>query len=475
MSEQAAERRLGTRYRIDEPDGSWWELGWDRPLATFYAQHYSPVPFDPFTEDELQAWHGTDFAELPTLGALASRLPIAVPEEVAQELTADAWAFPNMGPPPFLADARRLAEILGAAADPRHAATPPVPTAAPAATAPTLPEAQEPPTGPQVGLSLPAAPLAGALRHLHADPFLADDDLGTFATGLGLDPQLARGVLDGSVQALDVGQIAEVCEALRCTPDDVWGPALSRQIAHAYGPADWPHPSEPILDPGVAMDAHALVARQGRTTAFDAVAVSDIRDTVPGRPADAMVRMERGERLAVLATCYSQVGVLAVDAAGNAATVDDLQARPDPNVDYHCQFRQVTSPDAIAVAIDNQRFIHGPGAGRDSEPALASAATKLRNGAWPAPIDMVRFTAADSGVEQWLGWEYRTASWQTWDDPRRYYAGDPSDVLDPAGLTDPRGSCDLQQSLDASSMDGADRYGDEVEAVDLGTAAALDL
>lgn len=282
-------------------------------------------------------------------------------------------------------------------------------------------------------------------------------------------------MLDGSVQALGVGQVAEVCEALRCTPEDVWGPALSRQIVHAYGPADWPHPSEPILGPGVATDAHALIARQGRSTAFDVVAMSDVRDAGPGHPGDAESRMVRGERLAVLATCYSQVGVLAVDATGKAAAVDDLQARPDPNVEYHCQFRQATKPEAMAVAIDDQRFLSGPGAGRDSEPVLAAAATDLRNAAWPVPIDMVRFTAVDGGVEQWLGWEDRTASWQTWDDPRPYYAGDPSDVLDPAGLTDPRGSCDLQLSLEAPAAESVDRYGDKVEAVDLGTAAGFDL
>lgn len=469
------ERRLGTRYRIDVADGSWWELGWDRPLATFYAQHYSPVPFDPFTEDDLRAWHGTEFAELPSLGTLASRLPMAVPEEVAQELASDARAFPNMGPPPFLADARRLREVLATVGDPRPSTSEPAPAAAPSVPAPTRPTAQDRPTVPQAGLSLPAAPLAGALRLLHADPFLADNDLGTFATGLGLDPQLARNVLDGSVQALGVGQVAEVCEALRCTPEDVWGPVLSRRIAHVYGPADWPHPTDPILGPGVAMDSHSVVARQGRTTEFHAVAVSDVGDAGPGLPGDAVVREVRGETLAVLATCYSQVGVVAVDAAGDVAAVDDLQARPDPNVEYHSQFRQVTNPEAIAVAIDGERFVHGPGAGRDSEPVLAAAATELRNGAWPTPIDMVRFTAVGGGVEQWLGWEDRTASWQSWDDPRRYYAGDPRDVLDPAGLTDPRGSCDLQLSLDAPSVGGADRYGDEVEAVDLGTAAALDL
>lgn len=353
MSEQAAARRLGDRYRIDQPDGSWWELGWDRPLATFYAQHYSPVPFDPFTEDELRAWHGTDFAELPTLGALASRLPMAVPEEVAQELAADARALPNTGSPPFLADARRLLEVLGAAGSPAPAAPQPATTATHAEPAPIRAEAQDRPivTGPQGGLSLPAAPLAEALRFLHADPLLADDDLGTFATGLGLDPQLASGVLDGSVQSLGVAQIAEVCEALRCTPDDVWGSALSGQIAHAYGPGDWPSPSEPILGPGVAMDARAPVTRLGRATGFDAVAVSGLGDAEPGRNCqDPVVRMVRGEGLAILATCYSQVSVLAVDAAGNVAVVDDLQARPDPNVEYHCQFRQVTNPEAVALA-----------------------------------------------------------------------------------------------------------------------------
>ncbi|MGI8808898.1 MAG: hypothetical protein ACR2KK_13865 [Acidimicrobiales bacterium] len=106
---------------------------------------------------------------------------------------------------------------------------------------------------------------------------------------------------------------------------------------------------------------------------------------------------------------------------------------------------------------------------------LAATATDRRNGAWPAPIDMVRFTAVDGRVEQWLGWDGRTASWQTWDDPRNYYAGDPRDVLDPGGLSDPGDSSDLQLTFDPPSTESVNDHGDEVDAVELGMVAALDL
>ena len=182
-----------------------------------------------------------------------------------------------------------------------------------------------------------------------------------------------------------------------------------------------------------------------------ALAVSHVGDCAPGQPADAVVRMVRGERLAALTTCYTQVGCLAIDnAAGNVAAVDDLQARPDPNAEYHCQFRRVTNPESIAVAIDNGRFLQGPGAGPDSDPVPRSGATApgLRG-------RHCRFTAVDA--ESSSGWDGRTGprGWQTWTDPQPYYAGDPSEVLGPRA-DHPRGSCDLQRSVDAPAAERVD-------------------
>src|ERR671911_269829 len=33
----SSDRPMGTRYRIDLADSTWWELGWDKPLGTFFA------------------------------------------------------------------------------------------------------------------------------------------------------------------------------------------------------------------------------------------------------------------------------------------------------------------------------------------------------------------------------------------------------------------------------------------------------
>jgi hypothetical protein len=45
---------------------------------------------------------------------------------------------------------------------------------------------------------------------------------------------------------------------------------------------------------------------------------------------------------------------------------------------------------------------------------------------------MVRFTSATTTNEQWLGFDHSSGTWQTWDDPRDYFPGEPSAVL--AGL-----------------------------------------
>lgn len=454
-----AERPFGTRYRVEEPDGSWWELGWDRPLATFYAQHYSPLPFDPFSSDDLLDWHGTDVAELATLDALAARLPVALPEEVKAELAADAAAHPTMGPPRFLAAARHLVEALDGGSNAANTA------GQPRASAPQPAEAH--PDGPDEAArrwSLPAAPLGDALRLLHADPRLGDDDVTTFAIGLGLDPGLVRGVLAGAVSEFGVDDITTMCEALHCSPEQVWGTALAGAISHAYGPEDWPAHTEPLVEAG-----------SGAGVGGTPVTLEAVSAPRTGGPHDIHAMAAGGDNLVVLATCYQQTGVLAVDADGNVEEVDHLTQPPDPHAEYHCRFRQVTESAALAIPMDEGRFTHGPLGHVDAEPALAEAAQRLRIEVWPTPVDMVRFSMDDGGAEQWLGWDARTTCWQTWDDPRSYYGGDPRDVLDPAGLVDARSSADPQLCLDELLDDLASSHNPDRSGVEVASSDCFDL
>lgn len=205
-------------------------------------------------------------------------------------------------------------------------------------------------------------------------------------------------------------------------PAHVWGTALTGEISDVYGPDHWPRHIEPP--------------------------VGTLEASTSSGPLDIYTMGVAGDRLAVLASCYEQTGVLVVDEAGHVEAVDDFTQPPEAHAEYHFRFRQVTNPTSLTMPIDEIRFARGPRGHVDAEPALAGAAQRLRMEAWPNPVDMVRFTAADGGAEQWLRWDARTTCWQTWDDPRTYYAGNPNDVLDTAGLVDARGSADPQLCLD---------------------------
>ena len=55
-----------------------------------------------------------------------------------------------------------------------------------------------------------------------------------------------------------------------------------------------------------------------------------------------------------LATFYVETGVVAIDAAGRTFSVSELQGSCDPEVDYHCRYRQVAEPIPLAVAIGEE-------------------------------------------------------------------------------------------------------------------------
>ena len=67
-------------------------VGWDNPLATFFAQAFNPA-----IEDEAEAdllWIGTAFQEIPTVAALQAQLTgwATIPPDVVDRLTRDQQA-----------------------------------------------------------------------------------------------------------------------------------------------------------------------------------------------------------------------------------------------------------------------------------------------------------------------------------------------------------------------------------------------
>lgn len=454
----STDRRLGDRYRVDEPDGTWWELGWDRPLGTFYAQHHTPLPYDPFTPDDPLAWHGTDLDELPTVESLAARLPIAIPDDVANDLKLDAAAYPRVADPPFLAAARRLTATVDRMESPgdgdgddgaaRFASRQPDTEGREGRLTDSSPTLQR--------WSLPAEPLAIELHGLRADRYLADDDIGTFARGLGIDPHLAQGVLSGTVEQLTIEQIAEVCEALRCSPYDVWGPEMGRAILHAYGPESWPRHIEP-LDDGRRLPSDDEFLR--RRIDQQARSITSLDGTIPS--------VGRGSAI-LEATRFRQTGVLAVDPTGASTRVEDDLQPADQASDYHFTFRQLRAPQFVEAPLTSAAFSEGCPAGHEVDPRLAALADRLDRS--DPGADMIRLVDPSTGAEQWIGRETPFEEWQTWDDPRRYYPGDPADVLDTAGLADRLGPGDPElvfETMDGSPSDLTDRAPPAIEPLSL--------
>lgn len=262
-------------------------------------------------------------------------------------------------------------------------------------------------------LTLPAEPVASALTRLQDDRYIGGDDAATFAEGLGLDHRLARGILVGEVTDLDAAQVAQVCEALHASPFDIWGPERGRQILDVYGPEKWPRHIEP-LDDGRRLPGDDTFLR--RRIDQQAAQLVDTAGAVPA----PWVLLD--------VTPYRQTGVLAVDANGRTVPVTDDLAPADPTSDYHFTFQQAASPHQVVGPLSSAAFEAGCPAGHDAPPALAALADRLDH--QRPGTDMFRFRDSATGSEHWLGRDTPFDAWQTWDDPRSYYPGDPADVLD---------------------------------------------
>jgi hypothetical protein len=279
--------------------------------------------------------------------------------------------------------------------------------------------------------TLPTAPFVAALRNLQTD-MAGDSDLATFATGLGLGSALVEDLRADRLPAqLDIDQISQICEALRCSPYDLWGPDLAQRILHAYGPERWPSHIEPLAD-GREFPSHAeeLLARRLDAHVEAHVASASLEAPVETNSPEPDEKPPR-----VSAVCYRREGLLAQDPSGAIREVDS-HSDSSPHVEaYHYTFRQVTEPRDVLLYPLTGMGESAP-ASADANPTLANTAESFRNLPWLPEVDLVRFVD-ENGRQEWLGWNPDTGTWEAWDDPRADYPGDPTDVLDPAGYTVP--------------------------------------
>jgi hypothetical protein len=94
---------------------------------------------------------------------------------------------------------------------------------------------------------VPAGPVAVAIRRLQREGEF-HPETAVCAKGLGLDPALLEGILDGTTTDLDLHAVRSVCEGLHCSPYDLWGTETGRRLLPVYGPEDWPRHIEPLDD-----------------------------------------------------------------------------------------------------------------------------------------------------------------------------------------------------------------------------------
>jgi hypothetical protein len=270
-----------------------------------------------------------------------------------------------------------------------------------------------------------------ALRNLQND-MAADSDLATFATGLGLDAALVEDLrTDRLPESLDIGQVSRVCEALRCSPYDLWGPDLAQRILHAYGPEQWPTHIEPLADGRELSRPHdEFIARR-----LDADVARITDASTPPSPNPGGRDLCDGLPPRVSAVCYRREGLLAEEPGGAIREVDSTSDASPAGEAYHFRFRQVTEPRDVLLYPPTGIGEAAP-AGHDADPVLANTAESFRKLPWLPNVDLVRFVDAD-GRQEWLGWNPEPGAWEAWEDPRTHYPGDPTDVLDAAGFTDP--------------------------------------
>jgi 2'-5' RNA ligase len=106
-ADRGQDRPSGARYRLEGNDGTWWEMGWNRRLATFYAQRFRSAA-GPDGPHRMLTWHGNVDGDLRDVSDLEQAVGRRLDSETAAELSIDKSYFPNPGRPPFLSWADEL-------------------------------------------------------------------------------------------------------------------------------------------------------------------------------------------------------------------------------------------------------------------------------------------------------------------------------------------------------------------------------
>jgi hypothetical protein len=426
------DRPIGARYRIDFDDSTWWELGWDQPLGTFFATRLTDAGDD--VGHRVVEDHGNGLSAIGTIAQLARTIGRPIPPGVAHELAADAAAHPFTSAPRFMPEA----DMLLITPDPADGSA----RRAELARWEARLRAQElqleawaaslsAQNAVEPLWTLPSDPVVAALRNLQTD-MAGDNDLPSFATGLGFDSAFVEDLRANRLPAhLDIDQISQVCEGLRCSPYDLWGPDLAQRILHAYGPERWPSHIEPLADGrDLPNPADEFLTRRLEAHAEAQVARASLEPPVETESPDPDEKPPR-----VSAVCYRREGLLAQEPSGVIREVDPGSDTPPDVEAYHFKFRQVTEPRDVLLYPPTGIGEPAP-ASHDADPTLANTAESFRNLPWLPEVDLVRFVDG-TGRQEWLGRNPDAGTWETWDDPRTDYPGDPTDVLDPAGFTDP--------------------------------------
>src|SRR5918994_1351035 len=337
----SSDRPMGTRYRIDLADSTWWELGWDKPLGTFFATRLAD-PDDDLGHKVVED-HGNGLSAISNLDRLAETIGRPIPPNIAQELAADAAAHPFTSVPRSMPEADMLV-ITPNPTDGSARQTELARWEARLRAQEHQLEAWAASLAAQNAVeplwTLPTAPVVTALRNLQTD-MAGDSDLATFATGLGLDSRLVEDLRANQLPAeLDIDQIGQVCNALRCSPYDLWGPDLAQRTLHAYGPERWPSHIEPLADGrDLPSPADEFLARR-----LEAHAEAQVTHASPAPPVETNAPEPDDKPPRVLAVCYRREGLLAQEPSGAIREVDPgSDTSPDVEA-YHFKFRQVMEP-----------------------------------------------------------------------------------------------------------------------------------
>jgi hypothetical protein len=375
----------GRRYLLTPADdrAATWEVGWAQPLGAFYAQQVDLLDDDTAVEIGPKIFEPTAFERL------AEHIGRPIPADVAHSLHQDALNLPaGLSTTATLADwAASVYRQLGIA--PRW--------------------------------SLPAAPVVDVIREHRAE--WGNQEPLKVASGMGLDHELATGMLNGTIDHLNVAQIAHACDVLRCSPFDLWGTDLARSILHVYGPEHWPRYIEPLQEQARPRLIPAIHELEQPTHRADSSPLDDPSTRDPGT-VDGLL------------TPYRWAGVIALNTGGEPIEDREAAYAAQEVAEYRLTFKQAADPRPTPLPAE---WIRDATDSDTIAPHLAANASALRqelDQPHSNAVLLVRITWSTGG-EAWLGWNRSTKGWELWNDPRHTYPGSPTDILDAGRFADP--------------------------------------